>query len=169
MAESKACSYCGTVKPLSEYHNQTKAKDGKQHRCKTCAKELASKWYRENKDRAYETTKARRARNPDAYKAYMRTYYKEVRRGRDITRFGITPEDYERMLADQGSRCAICGTSETGKHAVFHIDHDHRCCDRNGSCGECVRGLLCNNCNGALGLFKDDPDILRRAIEYLTR
>ena len=51
-------------------------------------------------------------------------------------------------------RCAVCGGPEPQ-----HVDHDHR----NGW----VRGILCFNCNGGLGQFRDSPELLAEAISYL--
>jgi hypothetical protein len=71
------------------------------------------------------------------------------------------------MLERQGGVCAICGLPcKSGKR--LSIDHDHSCCPGKGSCGKCVRGLLCMNCNNGLGHFKDDPELLGTAIAYLT-
>ena len=58
------------------------------------------------------------------------------------------------MLAEQGGVCAICREAP-----AEHVDHDHAT--------ERVRGLLCFNCNGALGQFRDRPDLMLRAIMYL--
>ncbi|SDT83772.1 endonuclease domain-containing protein [Gordonia westfalica] len=56
---------------------------------------------------------------------------------------------------------------------ALHIDHDHSCCPPRSkqwrTCGQCVRGFLCGSCNRGLGLLKDDPNVLRSAIEYLGR
>lgn len=49
----------------------------------------------------------------------------------------------------------------------FHVDHDHSCCSGVKSCGKCVRGLLCGNCNLFLGFLKDDTKKMRKAIEYI--
>lgn len=79
-------------------------------------------------------------------------------------KYGITPEDYDRMLAEQGGGCAICGRgpSERGKYRQYlHVDH----CHETGR----VRGLLCDQHNLLLGQWGDDVDQLRRAIEYLTK
>lgn len=62
--------------------------------------------------------------------------------------------------------CEICGSIDT----QIGIDHDHSCCSQGArSCGNCVRGGLCFNCNAALGLFKDSRDRLLSAIAYLER
>ena len=58
------------------------------------------------------------------------------------------------MLAEQGGVCAICKVAPAA-----HVDHDHA----TGA----VRALLCFNCNGGLGQFKDDPDLLRAAADYV--
>jgi len=49
------------------------------------------------------------------------------------------------------------------------VDHNHACCPGRKSCGECVRGLLCSNCNKALGLVRDSVETLRNMIEYVSR
>jgi hypothetical protein len=59
------------------------------------------------------------------------------------------------MLSEQGGLCAICKAAP-----AVHVDHDH-------ATGQ-VRALLCFNCNGGLGQFKDDPDVLRAAAEYVS-
>jgi len=83
-----------------------------------------------------------------------------------LFRYHITAHQYRELLAAQGGSCAICGRVPT----EFHVDHDHACCpERKRSCGQCVRGLLCPDCNGALGLMADAPERLRRAAAYLER
>jgi recombination endonuclease VII len=81
---------------------------------------------------------------------------------------GLTPEAFDALLAAQDYRCAICRSDEPGGKGTWHIDHDHRCCPTARSCTRCRRGLLCDRCNWGLGLFLDDPGILRRAIDYLA-
>lgn len=69
--------------------------------------------------------------------------------------YGLEPEEYDRLLADQGGVCAIC--REPGLKLV--VDHDHQ----TGA----VRGLLCADCNIGIGRLKDNPGYLRAAAEYL--
>lgn len=70
--------------------------------------------------------------------------------------YRLTLDRYAEILASQGGGCGICGTlqaSSDGK--AFAVDHDHRCCpERQRSCGQCVRGLLCGGCNGLLGFYE---------------
>lgn len=65
---------------------------------------------------------------------------------------------FERLLAEQDSGCAICGGPPVGKE---HLSVDH--CHETGE----VRGLLCDNCNLAIGLLQDDPNIVTSARAYL--
>lgn len=89
-------------------------------------------------------------------------------RRRSIARHGLTDERYEKMLSEQNGLCAICKRPPTVFGVKYlDIDHDHRCCPGVYSCGKCVRGLICIACNRALGLFQDNPEILRVALEYL--
>jgi hypothetical protein len=69
-------------------------------------------------------------------------------------RYGIDAAQADSMLADQGGLCALCRTAPAA-----HVDHDHA----TGA----VRDLLCFNCNGGLGQFRDDPALLRAAARYL--
>lgn len=69
-------------------------------------------------------------------------------------RYGIALEHFERMFAEQGGLCAICHEAPAA-----HVDHDH-------ATGR-VRGLLCFNCNGALGQFRDRADLMLLAVAYL--
>lgn len=77
--------------------------------------------------------------------------------------YGIDHNTYKKMEESQNSLCAICGTpgftmrEHHWKKLV--VDHDHKT--------GVVRGLLCHNCNRALGLLKDDPEVIKNAVKYL--
>lgn len=70
-------------------------------------------------------------------------------------RYGITERHLQRIKDEQDGLCAVCRVQP-----AEHVDHSH-------TTGK-VRGILCFNCNGALGRFEDDPEVMRRAIEYLV-
>lgn len=76
------------------------------------------------------------------------------------THFGLEPEDYDRMLAEQGGVCAICRGGPVGRHKYLCVDHDHA----TGA----VRGLLCDKCNRAIGLLGDSAERLSTALAYLA-
>lgn len=105
-------------------------------------------------------------RRPEC-RACHATYHRESRRDNPDrhrkyeakSNYGITPELYDKMLEEHEHRCAICGSREGGKFKTLNIDH----CHNTGK----IRGLLCHLCNRGLGLFKDDPVLLEKAIAYL--
>ena len=113
-----------------------------------------SKW-----DKYKEKRKQWRKDNPEKTKIY--------RLREKCLRYGITHEEYLLILEDQNNTCGICGNPETridnrsNEITNLAIDHCH--------VTEVVRGLLCSNCNVALGLFKDNPDTLFLAYEYLIK
>jgi len=77
--------------------------------------------------------------------------------------YGMDFKQYEEMLFAQDGKCAICKAEPpTNQHKTrLNIDHDH-------STGA-IRGLLCDCCNRALGLMRDNTDLLQKAIQYLTK
>jgi 5-methylcytosine-specific restriction endonuclease McrA len=76
--------------------------------------------------------------------------------------YKLTPEMWDAMLDAQGYACAICSRTweKSDSNLDWHVDHDH-------TSGE-VRGILCTHCNLGLGHFKDNPQYLRQAVEYLA-
>jgi hypothetical protein len=74
--------------------------------------------------------------------------------------YGIGLPHYEELLGNQGGVCAICAREPRGKRPL-EVDHDH-------ASGE-VRGLLCSNCNRAIGLLDENPELFDRAKEYIAR
>lgn len=80
---------------------------------------------------------------------------KNVKHRSLMSKYGIPLSEYNRMASEQNSMCRICG--EVGEN--LFVDHSH-------ATGK-VRGLLCNNCNAGLGMFRDNPEFLVSAISYL--
>ena len=88
-----------------------------------------------------------------------------------LKRYNISNLDYVDLLDVQGWKCAMCRKPPEGDRALV-IDHDHSCCGNGGSCGECVRGLLCSTCNMRLGFFewlRDNPEWATAASSFLYR
>ena len=75
-------------------------------------------------------------------------------------RYGISLEEYDLMLRKQDGVCAICKCRCSSKK-MLSVDHDHA--------SGLVRGLLCHNCNAAIGHLKDSVEMLESAIAYLNR
>lgn len=85
--------------------------------------------------------------------------------------YNITLSEWETLAKDG---CNICG-AETGSTSDrnLHVDHDHRCCKGLKSCGLCVRGVVCNKCNTALGRYengtlREDYPNREKIIRYLV-
>lgn len=100
-----------------------------------------------------ERMRRRRAECPEKY-----SY--QSRKSHHKNKYGMTLQDREQLLKNQGNVCAVCGVGYSGARE-WHIDHNH-------STGY-VRGLLCSHCNLMLGHSKDSPRILRAAAEYIER
>lgn len=92
--------------------------------------------------------------NPDSVKATRRMY----RRAERCKKYGLTEDEFLFMETAQQGLCRVCQEFAGGD---LHIDHNHET-------GE-VRGLLCSNCNTAIGLMHENPKILFRAIQYLAK
>ncbi len=139
----KTCTVCGQSKELSEFYNYKANKDGKMYRCKSCDNEARKKWMSANPERSQESQRGRNLKH----------------------KYGISLDQYSQMLVKQGGCCGICGVEENkalyglNKSLNFAVDHCH-------TTGK-VRGLLCNQCNRALGMFYDDKDIVKKALDYL--
>lgn len=75
-----------------------------------------------------------------------------------LSRYGITTEEFDQILEDQNGACAICDKVEVSR---FVVDH----CHENGH----IRGVLCCNCNKALGKFGDSIEGIKKVLAYLER
>ena len=101
--------------------------------------------------------KAYQARHTAAHRVRLT---EDGRRNREYrNKYGITLEIYEKMYGSQNGACAICERHSTNFAKRLCVDH----CHTTGA----VRGLLCHDCNTALGKFRDNAGALRRAITYL--
>lgn len=107
-------------------------------------------WTREQKDKHNQRVYEWRQKNRDKYLAQKK---------RNVFRkYGLTKEEFDALAATQGYACAIC---RKVPKARLHIDHNHET-------GR-VRGLLCSNCNTAIGLLKDRAEFLLNAVNYLLK
>ena len=141
----RRCHGCGATPEEKRFYRSRREPSGYQGRCVEC--ESAAK-------------KARAAE--EVLPGWNRARVASIRNN-----YKMTPEEWEALFDSQGRRCAVCG-SDTPDGPWWHTDHDHSCCPGRGkSCGECVRGILCGPCNMGLGSFKDDPERLRLAYDYL--
>ena len=154
---SKTCPTCEETKPSASFGRDASRADGLSHSCKACKRVYDKAYFERNP----EQREKHRLRSREFYAdqdRYLDSLYR--------TKFGITWARYQEILEAQGGTCAICDKSPNKQR--LSVDHDHGCCpDKSKSCGECVRGLLCSDCNFGLGLFKDRKDLLEKAVMYL--
>ena len=136
----KTCSRCNVGRTDNEYGKRLGRKYGTNSWCKPC-RAASTKAWRDNL-------------SPEKRR--------EMCRRENLSRHGITPQEFDEMLSQQDGCCAICGGISAGggnDRGNMHVDH----CHESGK----IRGLLCHSCNTGLGLFRDDPSTLRQAIESL--
>lgn len=172
----KTCAACGQEKSLFEFYSRANrspkgvVERSYSYRCKECDKA------------AVRAINARNANNAERVKLPATKYCgwcKETkpaaafllnRKTRDglqygcytchrDRRYGLESGEYDRLMKEQDGKCAIC-RQLCPRQMELSVDHDH-------ITGR-VRGLLCQNCNAGLGMFKDDPSLLARAISYVT-
>lgn len=165
---AKMCTKCGRVQTLDRFTKQRSNPDGMTYQCKDCAAAYAVAWRESHREYCREKSRERLAKmSPEELERKRVMDNARYRRDPDAYRdktlkrlFGISVDEYDEMLAAQGGRCAICKATEGDSSGrKLAVDHHH------GS-GK-VRGLLCSGCNNGLGRFKDDPELLARAITYL--
>lgn len=148
MTETKSCSKCGEEKALDAFY--THKVYGRRAECNAC-----NKAYRSTE--AYKAAQRIRSKN---WRVANPKSMATVRRKNHLKKYGLTPERYAEMLAQQSGGCAICtNPPEESPKGVLFVDHDHK--------SGAVRKLLCGNCNNALGHMRDDPALLERAAAYL--
>ena len=148
------CSKCEKIKPTSSFNRDRGKPTGFYSSCKDCARATNKISKAKNMPDVLSYNAKWNKANPDKVAVYRRKWL--------VRLYGITWDQYQGIIAYQGGKCAICFTDKPGKRLrSWMIDHDH-------STGE-VRGVLCENCNRALGMMQDDPDRLRMAADYLER
>ncbi|WP_437105330.1 endonuclease VII domain-containing protein [Streptomyces sp. enrichment culture] len=171
----KRCSRCKQSKPRAAFASNKSTRDGLQAYCRECA----AMYYRQRQDARGRKPRPRVAA-PEGHKYCQRcgkikphsewdrnrtasdglsTSCKACRavqgRASHLKRnYGLTEAERDAMIAAQRGLCAICLDAPP-----VHVDH----CHRTGR----VRGVLCFNCNSAIGKLRDDPDVGRRAVAYL--
>jgi hypothetical protein len=130
---SKLCPKCGQIKEDIEFNRSSYSSSGLSSWCKDCNKEQCRK---HNNSRQGQKNALKR----------------------NLSRYNLTIEEFDRLSEAQDNLCAICSKSEE-YFPRLSVDH----CHETGK----VRGLLCNNCNRGLGLLGDNHETLKKASEYL--
>ena len=144
----KLCAKCKTEKSIKAFSKGTPW-------CKSCK----SKYDSQRRKKPEVKSKARE----EHYKEHLYRQYK------------LRIEDLAALVAKQDWKCGVC---EKGLDDVYDftitkhnlvVDHDHACCPGGKSCGKCIRGILCRDCNLMLGHSRDNIKTLKKAIKYLKK
>lgn len=160
MNTTKICSHCKVEKPLADFQKNRVMADGYGNQCKACHNEYSKRYRQDPECRArskeYHAIRYRERLAENGYSLESRERILKKQ-------YGITLQDYVRILVSQNQKCAICGseTPDRGGAESFDVDHDH-------ATGK-VRGLLCKHCNLMLGNAKDSTSTLESAITYLKK
>lgn len=143
--ETKLCMKCRAL------DNTGKIKVNKEDQ-KEKRRIYKKKYFQKNKDKIYN----RRKNNPINIEKRQQYYIK--------SRYGISLEQYKQMLIDKNYCCDICGYKQppnATKMQKLYIDHDHKT--------KRIRGLICSNCNAALGYLRDNIAVVEQASKYLKK
>lgn len=145
---TKKCTLCKKELPIDNFSLKKNSKSSYSVNCDKCRKSPMRIWDSLNT----EKSKERRKR-------YIKSG--NARAGRLTRRYGVSIKEYSEILASQNNVCAICSSLEPkGRYSSFNIDHDHKT-------GK-VRGLLCSNCNMGIGSFREDVEVIKKVISYLS-
>jgi hypothetical protein len=140
----KLCTKCGDVKPIKKFRR---------------------------KYDAYGITNYYESHCTDCRNAYVRGRYDyDKERDKQLRQnYGISLDEYNELFKAQNGVCAVCGCPETRRPGrrkrtedyipMLHVDHDHKT-------GK-IRGLLCSECNTALGSLHDDPNRIKALLKYI--
>ncbi len=156
----KRCGICNQYKELTEFKSNPSGSGGVYSICRNCLSEKRKEAYQKDPEPAKSKQKQLRKEKPEVFRGY------DLKK-----RYKITLEDFDRLFENQGRKCAACGSTDSGEKPprTWHIDHDHACCPnrRGGTCGKCIRGILCRPCNMAAGNAEDSIERLRGIASYL--
>ena len=133
----KRCTKCGKIKDITSFYKNKARKDGFFYICIKCYTVYRKKYWKtgeKERERAYHLKHA----------------------------YGITVDEYNKMLKRQNYKCAICGKPQSACNRNLDVDHNHRT--------KFVRGLLCQYCNGRLLRYlRDHKNLAIGLVEYLRR
>ena len=172
MTGYKICTKCYMLKSIHKFSRNIRSSDGRMGICKQCDSNIKllrpirtsvmsgnKVCVRCNKSKSvllfYKDNRASDGRQSTCKECSA----KSQRKSKYMRRFGLSLEEYEDMANRQNDSCSICGIHRSFLNKDLVVDHNH-------ITGK-IRGLLCDTCNRAIGLLKDNIDVLLNAITYL--
>lgn len=195
--ETKTCTKCQETKTLDQFYKTTTyvwEKDGHDYYCKYCRVGTALKsqrgankkpctvdgcekvhyakgWCRNHYTRMHKNgTLHSRNEVIEGKKTYLyaRGPVTYDRKYHLMWKYKLDKDTYEEMCKNG---CNICGDYQERN---LHVDHDHSCCNTTTTCGNCVRGVLCNKCNTLVGMYdngthRQDHPLINKVMEYIIK
>ena len=144
----KKCRKCQIEKSLEDFYRTKDNQTGRKAVCKTCEKIANYSWREKNRERLRKYNQEYVRLNPERRKRTLQDAWK-----RRV--YNLEPEDYTLLDLNSGT-CWICGG--IGPKGLY-VDHDHQT--------NIIRGLLCMQCNMAIGLLQENEGRFLAAVEYL--
>lgn len=147
------CKACGFKKQPTDFYHRSGGERIDRSACKKCWNFRSTTYRLANKDAINAKHREWNKNNPGKKASASRQSALKQK-------YGLLPGQYDVMLNSQNGRCAICNSEPTEKRPLC-VDH----CHHEGH----VRKLLCDRCNRGLGAFRDDPRLIKSALDYLRR
>lgn len=140
-------------------HTEKNAKKKKEKRMlsKEQKKEYMKKWHQDHKEQVKKWYQDNKERLREYNNKYDQEHKEQKKEYRYKKKYNLTLEEIDQLLITQNYKCLICGESLLVNKR--HIDHNYKT-------GK-VRGILCAKCNTGLGQFRDNSELLRKAVVYM--
>lgn len=159
----KICPVCKITKSLKEFGKLKKAKSGINYVCRKCVTSRLKEYRKRYRVRSNRNQRLWREKNKERWKVIKRReYQKNKQRYKNThlkTLYNISILEYEDLLKKQNYACKICKLNESTLSRKLAVDHNHKT-------GK-IRGLLCSNCNSAIGKLQDDSTLIQTAAKYV--
>lgn len=141
----KVCIKCGEEKTIDLFSKGKRYKDGRRNTCKKCHTEYMIDYYKNNPQKNLEKIRLNNKNRPQ------------------WKRHGMSENEWNLLYHKYDGKCHSCKENDG-----VAIDHDHSCCSKSYSCGNCIRGFLCRECNISLGIMKEEYERIIKLAEYIN-
>jgi hypothetical protein len=139
-----------------KYYRPDAFYESRQTLCKMCVREESRRWRIKNRAKHRKDSRDWRLNNLAQYRENQKRWKTANKDYAQRNKFGLSKVEFQRLLDKFHRQCFMC---QSKRHLC--VDHNHR--------SNKVRGILCSNCNRALGLVHENKLALKRAVVYLQR
>lgn len=178
LEDGRACTLCGVLKPFNCFWMRKKL-NIPYAQCIDCMKAVREKRYQgmgsidPNQKKICPSCNESKTlkdfpKNKNSPLGYLNICKMCFSLRNKLRVYSLTKDELDSIIDRQKGLCDLCELPFKDSRDM-HVDHDHRCCDYEGSCGKCVRGIIHANCNVGIGLLGDSIEKLQKAIAYLEK